>query len=67
MSEGWNDVSFESAIIKVPKPVKIPRKKFLESGRFPIISQERDFINGRWDTPEDVFTITALYQVLRPP
>jgi type I restriction enzyme S subunit len=51
----WIFIPFEKAIKKVTYTNKIPRKQFLPSGLYPIISQEADFINGYWDNAEDVF------------
>lgn len=45
----------EKCIEKVSYPRKILRKDYLKDGRYPIISQEQDYINGYWDNPKDVF------------
>ncbi len=53
----WLFVPFEKAINKVTYTKKIPRKQFLLSGDYPIISQEADFINGYWNNNSDVFHV----------
>ena len=54
----WSYIRFEKSIEKVTYTTKIPKKKFLSSGNYPIISQEAEFINGYWDNKDDVFDIT---------
>ena len=54
----WSYIPFEESIEKVTYTTKIPKKKFLSSGNYPIISQEAEFINGYWDNKDDVFDIT---------
>ena len=39
---------FEDCIDSVRIPAKINKKDFLVEGAFPIVSQEKDFINGYW-------------------
>ncbi|MDB4762177.1 restriction endonuclease subunit S [Akkermansiaceae bacterium] len=41
--------------MKIPK--KVPRKSFLEDGAYPIISQERDPVNGYWDEAEHAINV----------
>ena len=36
---------------------KFKKKDFLKKGKFPIISQEENYINGYWDNEIDVFRI----------
>jgi len=57
--ESWKFVSFEDAIKKVTYTNKIPRKKFLDQGVYPIISQEAAFTNGYWNEEEDVFRVES--------
>lgn len=57
MKEGWEIKSFEDCIEKVCYSNKIKKNRFKESGNFPIISQEVDFINGYWDKEEDLFKL----------
>lgn len=56
--EGWTERPFESCLAPVKYTAKIQRKDFRNAGRFPIISQESDFINGRWDNESDVFRVS---------
>lgn len=51
----WQTKNIEDCIDKIAYTNKIQRKDFLESGIFPIISQEQDLINGYWNKKEDVF------------
>ncbi|MDO8590731.1 MAG: restriction endonuclease subunit S [bacterium] len=53
----WQTKKLDDVIDKVVYTKKIHRKMFLSSGRFPIVSQEQDFINGYWDSEKDVFKI----------
>ena len=57
MNQDWEIRSFEDCIERVSSSNKIPKKKFLTSGQFPIISQEDEYINGYWDKPEDLFKV----------
>jgi type I restriction enzyme, S subunit len=58
MKQGWENIGFESCIDKVPATTKIQKKKFLQRGLYPIISQEDAQINGYWDNAEDVLIVT---------
>ncbi len=53
----WESKNIEDCIDKVTYTDKIKRKQFQESGAFPIVSQEQDFINGYWSGEEDVFKV----------
>ena len=57
MKQGWEIKNFEDCIVKVRNTTKIPKKKFLNDGAYPIISQEDEFINGYWDNEDDIFTV----------
>ena len=57
MKQGWEIKNFEDCIVKVRNTTKIPKKKFLNDGAYPIISQENEFINGYWDNEEDIFRV----------
>lgn len=46
---GWTRLTVDECIVKVATTEKIQRKDFLADGRFPIVSQEADFINGYWN------------------
>ena len=56
--EDWVEQPFEGCIDEVKYTTKIQRKDFRDQGRFPIISQEAEFINGYWDNDDDVFHVT---------
>jgi type I restriction enzyme S subunit len=49
--------NYEECIDRVPYTNKIKKKKYLEFGDYPIISQEQDFINGYWNDPKDLFRV----------
>jgi len=57
MKKEWQARPFEECIDSVSYPRKIQRKDFLESGEYPIVSQEDVFINGYWNDHGDVFRI----------
>ena len=58
MKTNWQTKNIENCIGKIIYTNKIQRKDFLESGIFPVISQEQDLINGYWNKKEDVFRIS---------
>ena len=53
----WEKIPFEQSIVKVKATPKIKKREFKESGSYPIISQEMDYINGYWDNTDDLLTI----------
>lgn len=55
----WSFRPFEACLQKIKYTQKVQRKDFKESGQFPIVSQEADFINGYWDNAEDVLRVRA--------
>jgi type I restriction enzyme, S subunit len=55
MSAKWQTLNLEKCLEQVKYPNKVLRKEFLEKGKFPIISQEQEFINGYWDKETDIF------------
>jgi len=57
MKEDWETEQFEDCLESVAYTNKIQRKDFLEVGKYPIISQEQDFINGYWDNSKDLFQV----------
>jgi type I restriction enzyme S subunit len=54
---GWQTTPFEDCIEPVTYTTKIQRKDFLSEGAFPIVSQEEDLINGRWENETDLFKV----------
>ena len=59
MKEGWDTRVFDDCINPVKYSRKIQRKDFLKEGRYPIISQESELINGCWDDEADVFRVSS--------
>ena len=57
MSEAWARKPFIDCLDKSPKTSKIPKKRFQDRGQYPIVSQEKDLINGYWDNPDDVVRV----------
>ena len=54
---GWNSLPFEECIESVKYTTRVKRKEFLEKGKYPIVSQEADLINGYWDDTADIFKV----------
>jgi len=40
------EYDFEECLQKIGTPAKLPKKKYLEKGRFPVVAQEEALING---------------------
>lgn len=57
MRDDWQVVKLPKCIRQVKIPKKVPRKSFLEEGEYPIVSQERDHINGYWDEAEHAIKV----------
>lgn len=57
MKEGWETSEFEKCLEKVTYTNKIQRKDFKEDGIYPIVSQEKEYINGYWDNEYDLFKV----------
>jgi len=57
VSEAWARKPFIDCLDKSPKTSKIPKKRFQDRGQYPIVSQEKDLINGYWDNPDDVVRV----------
>ena len=55
--EEWESKEFEKCLQKVTYSKKIKRKEFLNEGLHPIISQEKEKINGYWDNSDDLFKV----------
>lgn len=58
MREGWQTKEFNNCLKKVIYTSKIKNNKYLTKGVYPIISQEKNTINGYWNKKEDLFEIT---------
>jgi type I restriction enzyme, S subunit len=57
MKMEWKIKKFSDCLQKVDNTAKIPKKKFLFEGSYPVISQEAAFINGYWNNKEDLFKV----------
>ena len=58
MREGWEEVDFLNSIEKTINTNKVSKKSFLVEGTYPIISQEKNLINGYWNNSNDVFEVS---------
>lgn len=54
----WQHKEFEKCLTKVTYTNKIQQFDFKESGKYPIISQNAEFISGYWDNDKDVFKLS---------
>ena len=52
-----NSKYFEECIEKITYGSKIQRTEYLKHGKYPIVSQESNLINGYWDVDEDVYEV----------
>lgn len=59
MKNGWKKKTFEDCIEKVTYTQKVQQKNFLSDGKYPIISQEEEFVNGYWDKETDLFKVAT--------
>jgi len=57
MRENWKTISLAKCIKQNYIPTKIPRKRFQESGAFPIVSQEKKLVNGYWSDESAVIRV----------
>lgn len=55
---GWNSKPFEDCIEDIKYTAKVQRKNFLSEGKFPVVSQEADPINGYWNRASDLFKVS---------
>jgi len=53
----WSALKLTECIERIPRATKVQRKEFKDSGRFPIVSQERGLVNGYWDDENDVIRV----------
>ena len=54
MIENWHSEKLKNCLAPFQLGTKIPKKKYLSSGRFPIISQEDEHISGYWNHSDDL-------------
>lgn len=59
MKQGWKILPFEKSIVKVKYTTKIASTYYLNSGLYPIVSQEEGLINGYWNNDKDVFKVSS--------
>ena len=57
MKPNWQIKDFEDCLDKVIYTKKIQKKDFLQFGKFPIVSQEAENINGYWNDVDDLFEV----------
>ena len=55
MKSSWQTKPFNKCIEKIIYTKKVPRKEFLDFGKYPIVSQEINLINGYWNNKKDLF------------
>ncbi|MFC1890755.1 restriction endonuclease subunit S [Thermodesulfobacteriota bacterium] len=55
----WRSLRLTECIQRVAIPVKIPRKQFEDSGDFPVVSQEKNLINGYWSDESAVISVES--------
>ncbi len=53
--EGWTYKPFADCINKVPKQKQVKSKDYQSSGRYPIVSQEKELISGYWNDDSYLF------------
>lgn len=58
LPEGWNSLPFEKSVSNVKVTEKLPKKFFLKTGKYPVVSQEKDLINGYSNNNEAVFYVS---------
>ncbi|MBW8361309.1 MAG: restriction endonuclease subunit S [Kaistella sp.] len=58
MTEDWLEYEFEKCLKPFPRYSKISKKDFLSTGAFPIVSQEKNLINGYWNNEDDLIKIS---------
>jgi type I restriction enzyme S subunit len=57
MNQPWQVKTLSDCIEKTGTVTKIPKKVFLDAGKYPVVSQEKDLINGYWDDEADVLKV----------
>ena len=55
MKEGWTYKRFTDCIDKVSKQKQVKSKDYKSSGKYPIVSQEKELISGYWDDNSYLF------------
>jgi type I restriction enzyme S subunit len=49
--------SFEECVEKITYGNKIQKNQYLDKGKFPVVSQELDLVNGYWNIEEDIYKV----------
>lgn len=55
MKEGWTYKPLAACIDKIPKQKHVKSKDYNSSGKYPIVSQEKELISGYWDDESYLF------------
>lgn len=55
MKEGWTYKPLADCIDKIPKQKQVKSKDYHSSGKYPIVSQEKELISGYWDDESYLF------------
>ena len=50
-------IKFHKCLLKVRPTPKLPKKEYLESGKFPVISQESSLISGYYNDSDMLFKV----------
>ncbi len=58
MKHNWEYKNIEECLEKVAVTSKLQTKDFLLDGKYPIVSQEMDYISGYWNDDADVIHLT---------
>ena len=54
----WKNLPFEKCLQKTKVPHKLPKNEYLESGKFPVVSQEAKLISGYHNEQAHVFNVS---------
>lgn len=55
----WQKLSLPECLEKSPRSRKIPKKEFLVSGMYPVVSQEKSLVSGYWNNEDDVVRLES--------
>ena len=57
MKPGWSYKPLPKVLLRVPSTKKIKKKEYLDSGKYPIVSQEEGVVNGYWNDENDLIRL----------
>jgi type I restriction enzyme S subunit len=57
MTANWKVQQLEECLEPVTYTTKVQRKELLDSGHYPVISQEEEFVSGYWNEAENLFRL----------